>query len=85
MLQNKFEYLVGFFCCVTDSTGKEYTRHYIDKPADSAQRDARSAYNNTNTTNTGNTSTINTANTTHASTTTGSTSTSIGTSANTKK
>ena len=45
MLQNKFEYLVGFFCCVTDSTGKEYTRHYIDKPADSAQRDARSAYN----------------------------------------
>ena len=46
MLQNKFEYLVGFFCCVTDSTGKEYTRHYIDKPADSAQRDARSAYNN---------------------------------------
>ena len=46
MLQNKFEYLVGFFCCVTDSTGKEYTRRYIDKPADSAQRDARSAYNN---------------------------------------
>ena len=46
MLENKFEYLVGFFCCVTDSTGKEYTRHYIDKPADSAQRDARSAYNN---------------------------------------
>ena len=45
MLENKFEYLVGFFCCVTDSTGKEYTRHYIDKPADSAQRDARSAYN----------------------------------------
>ena len=45
MLQNKFEYLVGFFCCVTDSTGKEYTRRYIDKPADSAQRDARSAYN----------------------------------------